>query len=132
MQSSDESMEKYIEEAADREGDYPAGNDFRTRLRLKRKAEVQIKSADNRLVTGTLRDISLDSLYVHIEGLGRDFYLLDEPVEAIIYLYRDGSGLTVEVDGTIVRTDEEGIAVKFDYHLKWWPIFTLVPETKIE
>ena len=93
---------------------------------------MRIKSGDNRLVNGTLRDISLDSLYVEIDGLGKDDYLPEEPVEATIYLLRDGSGLTVEVDGTIVRTDEKGLAMKFDYLLKWWPVFTLVPGTKLE
>lgn len=132
MQSSDESVEKCAVEVAVRDDGWPVEDESRNRLRLRAKADVQLKTADNRLVSGTLRDISLDSLYVHIEGLGRDLYLPEEPVEASIHLSREGSGLTVEVDGTIVRIDDHGIAVKFDYHLKWWPVFTLVPGTKLE
>ncbi len=132
MQSSDKSVEKYIKETADREGGYPVEDESRTKLRLRRKAGVQITSGDDRSVTGTLRDISLDSLYVQIEGLGSGFYDREEPVEAIISLDREGSGLTIEVDGKILRIDKDGIAIKFDYHLKWWPVFTLLPETKLE
>lgn len=105
-------------------------NDSRTRLRLKRKAEVEVRSEDGRVLEGRLRDISLDSMYMYIDGIVSDFILMDEPVEVTLYLSREGCRLTITVNGAIVRTDRNGIAIKFDYHLKWWPIFTLLPELR--
>lgn len=104
-------------------------SDLRNCLRLRRRARVEIRAAEDRVLEGELRDISLESLYMYIEGLSGDFILLDEPVELTIFLQKEGCKLTISVEGTIVRTDQAGVAVKFDYHLKWWPVFTLLPGT---
>lgn len=102
-------------------------NESRKRLRLKRNAEVEIRSGNGRILEGRLRDIALDSMYMYIDGVVSDFILFDEPVEVILFLQREGCRLTISVDGKIIRTDRKGVAIKFDYHLKWWPIFTLLP-----
>lgn len=128
MQGMDESLPEYVDlpEEAD-----VFENDSRGRLRLHREALVEIRSGDDRVLEGQLRDISLDSMYMYIDGIVSDFILLEEPVEVNIFLEREGCKLTISVEGRIVRTDRKGVAVKFDYHLKWWPIFTLLPGVKV-
>lgn len=128
MQGMDESLPGYVDVTAAND---VYENDSRKRLRLHREALVEIRSADDRVLEGQLRDISLDSMYMYIDGIVSDFILLDEPVEVDIFLEREGCKLTVSVQGRIVRTDLKGVAVKFDYHLKWWPIFTLLPGVKV-
>jgi hypothetical protein len=105
--------------------------DSRRYLRLSREASVEIRSGDGRILEGLLRDISLGSMYMYIDGIVSDFILLDEPVEINIFMEQQGCKLTITVEGRIVRTDLKGVAIEFDYHLKWWPIFTLLPGSKM-
>lgn len=70
---------------------------------------------------GTLRDISINGLFVE---------MLEFPVvgcQCLVTLYFEGdySRLVVEnVNGIVVRSEAEGVAVKFNNRLEW---FVLIP-----
>jgi hypothetical protein len=83
---------------------------------------------------GTLRDISINGLFVEMD----QHPAVGCRCDVDIYFEGDYSRLVVEnVSGTIVRSEPQGAAIKFDNRLEW---FVLIPlyfhkissKTKIE
>lgn len=104
--------------------------DERERCRLSCNAEVQVETLDHRIVQGQMRDIGLQSLYLYTDENSDDFLIYGEQVRVRVTMHRDGSDLSVEMEGNVGRMDEQGFVVRFDHSLKWWPVFTMFPESK--
>lgn len=109
----------------------PLEDEMRNLLRLKRTAVVQLTASDDRSLVGKLRDISLESLYMYVDesaGTVGD----DETIKVTIFLENEGSDLTISLNGRVIRRDGRGVVVKFEHHLKWWPLFTMFPVAREE
>ena len=82
-----------------------------------------MKSNIQGTVEGTIRDISLDALYLEMDPI----FEIDEKVKVEIILPGADSELTIEVSAKVVRKDEDGFALRFTTPLEWWPIFSFFP-----
>lgn len=101
--------------------------DDRRHLRLHYNAHVELETLDRRYISGKLRDIGLESLYMLTEDRKEDFLVSGEVVKVKVTMRRGKSKLTLDMDAKIVRMDDRGVAVKFNNYLKWWPIFVMFP-----
>lgn len=105
--------------------------DNREYVRIRRRADVEVETAERRIIRGTLRDISLKSLYIDIDEGEGNFFIEGEKVRIRICMRNCSSLLTVTVDASILRLDDDGFAAIFADHLKWWPIFVMFPDTGV-
>ncbi len=70
---------------------------------------------------GTLRDISINGLFIELN----DCPSVGEKCDIAIVFQGKHSRLVIEdVGGCIVRSDEDGVAIRFDERLEW---FVLIP-----
>ncbi len=70
---------------------------------------------------GTLHDISIIGLFAEMEGCPK----VGEGCSVDIFFEGDHSRLIIEkVRGKILRSDEQGVAIRFDNRLEW---FILIP-----
>jgi hypothetical protein len=99
----------------------------RERLRLHYLAATKITTAGGRVVSGNLRDIGIDSLFTKIEKKQSENLFQGEQVDVAIIVNQGASRLTITTPGTIIRGDDDGVAIIFAEPLKWWPIFSLFP-----
>jgi len=104
--------------------------DERKRCRLTCDAEVLVETIDHRIVQGRMRDIGMQSLYLYTDENSDDFLIYGEQVRVKVTMHREGSDLSVELNGIVGRMDDQGFVVRFDHSLKWWPVFTMFPEPK--
>ena len=104
--------------------------DARERLRVYCDAEVEVVTSDRRVVNGKMRDVGLNSLYLYIDETNQTFLIEGEPVMVKIGMQRDGSNLSIELDGCVSRMDDFGLVVQFSKSLRWWPIFIIFPNQK--
>lgn len=104
--------------------------DDRQHLRLHYNANVELETLDRRYLSGKLRDIGLDSLYMFTEDRKEDFLVSGEAVKVKVTMRRGKSKLTLDMDAKIARVDDAGLAVKFNHFLKWWPIFVMFPASE--
>ncbi len=102
-------------------------DDSRQRLRVGCNAQVQVQAGDGRTVTGRLRDVGLESLYLFTDKQTETFMIEGDSVQVKVTMQREGSTLTIETDGQIVRMDDTGFAVRFASTLRWWPVFIMFP-----
>lgn len=102
----------------------------RQHLRLHYNADVEVETLDRRFLTGKLRDIGLDSLYMFTRDRKDDFLVTGENVKVKVTMRRGQSKLTLDMDARIARLDENGLALKFNHFLKWWPIFVMFPPSE--
>lgn len=102
----------------------------RQHLRLHYNADVEVETLDRRFLSGKLRDIGLDSLYMFTQNRRDDFLADGENVKVKVTMRRGQSKLTLDIDARVARLDEEGLALKFNHFLKWWPIFVMFPPTE--
>lgn len=94
----------------------------RNRLRVDYEASVIIQPQGlDQEICGRSTNISMTGLYA-----SSDFAVeAGTPCEVSIFLQGQNSLLTMEIGGTVVRSNEGGIAVQFDNDLEWWAIFTI-------
>lgn len=77
--------------------------------RLPIRMEVQVSDGQRTLITGKTRDISQEGVYVFV----------DKPMPrgtscgVVLLLTGPKSALRIEVSGTVVRTDDHGMAIHF-------------------
>ncbi len=100
----------------------------RKRVRIDYSAQATIRSSQKGAIHGLVRDIGLESIYVQADPL----FDLDEIVEVDITLYGYDSQLTIKANASVIRHDEDGIALRFTSPLEWWPLFSLFPNQQIE
>ena len=98
-------------------------NRSRSRTRVSYSAHALVNSAERGTIGGTVRDIALDTVYLYILPA----FAIDERVTLKIILLGDDSQLTIKVAAKVIRNDQDGIALRFDNPLEWWPIFTFFP-----
>jgi len=67
---------------------------------------------------GALKDMSLTGLYMELKKPAQT----SGTCEVEIVLEGDSSRLKIECQGSIVRCDENGVAVHFDSRMEWFPI----------
>lgn len=104
-----------------------SANDARQRLRVRCNAKVHVESGDRRTISGTLRDVCLNSLYLFANDSRDDFFILGENVKVKVIMERDNSTLTIALHGHVARMDDSGFAVRFSESLCWWPVFVIFP-----
>lgn len=104
--------------------------DDRQHIRLHYNAHVELETLDRKYLSGKLRDIGLNSLYMSTKDRKEDFLVTGEVVKVKVTMRRGKSKLTLDMAAKIVRMDEGGLAVKFDNILKWFPIFVMFPATE--
>lgn len=104
--------------------------DDRQHLRLHYNADVEIETLDRRYLSGRLRDIGLDSLYMFTKDRQENFLVQGENVKVKVTMRRGHSRLTIDMDARVARVDEKGLALKFSHFLKWWPIFVMFPASE--
>ncbi|MEN8188703.1 MAG: DUF4388 domain-containing protein [Thermodesulfobacteriota bacterium] len=92
----------------------------RSSTRVNYTAHALVSSSSGQTIKAVVHDISLDSVYLHIEPVFR----LDEPVNVEIILLGTNSQLSVKMQARVVRKTAHGIAVRFFSPLEWWPIFS--------
>lgn len=107
-----------------------ATNDARQRSRVYCRADVQVETGDRRVARGQMRDVGLDSLYLLVDEKNETFLIEGEPVKVRIGMQRDGSNLTIELEGQVSRMDDDGFVVQFSRSLRWWPVFIIFPSRK--
>ena len=107
-----------------------AANDARQRLRVYCDAEVEVLTGDRRVARGQMRDVGLNSLYLFVDETNETFLIEGEPVRVRIGMKRDGSNLTIELEGCVSRMDDFGFVVQFSKSLRWWPVFIIFPDQK--
>lgn len=105
-------------------------NESRERLRVYCDADVKVATADKRLVKGKMRDVGLNSLYLYADDADNAFLIEGEPVRVKIAMTRDGSNLTIELEGRVARMDDNGFVVQFTQSMRWWPVFIIFPSKK--
>lgn len=95
----------------------------RTRCRTRFSAVATASSDRKEKSTGELRDISLETMYMHADKV------FDPGSEVNIKIVLRGveSVLSIDVPATVIRKDAEGFAARFHRPLEWWPIFSLFP-----
>lgn len=104
--------------------------DSRQRLRVYCDADVKVTTGDRRLVKGKMRDVGLNSLYLFADDTDNAFLIEGEPVKVEIAMSREGSNLTIELDGHVARMDDYGFVVQFTKSMRWWPVFIIFPSQK--
>ena len=97
------------------------GKEARVRARMRYAAHVLVRSRTAGTVKGTVRDISIDSVYLYLEH----WLEIGEKVNMEIILLGEDSQLSIKVAGKVVRVDAEGVALRFLKPLEWWPVFSI-------
>ncbi len=92
----------------------------RSKTRTSYSAHVLITSSTGNTLKGLIRDIAIDSIYIHIEPA----FEINEPINVEIILLGMGSQLSIKMIAKVERIDSTGIALLFRDPLEWWPIFT--------
>ena len=105
--------------------------DTRERMRLSHNALVEVYSSGQRLVSGYLRDISQEGLYLFANDRLNGDAVRNEPVAVRLTMQHGQSKLSVDVKAVTVRIDALGLAVRFTHPLQWWPVFSLFPVASI-
>jgi len=83
--------------------------EYRKHNRIQSGAKVFIKCKEGS-ITGTATNISLGGLLLNTS----DNISMDQYLETITILTNKKSHLSVKAFGRVIRTDENGIAIKFD------------------
>lgn len=86
-------------------------------------ADAIVKSGKIGALKGRMRDISIDSVYLHINPV----FDIDDNVKVEIILFGAASQLIINAQATVVRQDKDGVAMRFQSPLEWWPLFSLFP-----
>jgi hypothetical protein len=97
----------------------------RDRLRLYYSAPIETWGSDRKIISGRLRDIGIESLYLYAEGQETTDLIYGETVSVKIRMESGKSTLTIEFDACVERMDEEGFFLRFTQPLKWWPVFLI-------
>jgi len=94
-------------------------NERRKAARLKVNSSVvcYLRVVDDEY-SGILRDMSVTGLFLELKAPAQP----SGTCEVEIVLNGDNSRLKIECQGSIVRYDEEGVAVHFDSRMEWFPI----------
>ena len=90
------------------------------RLPFTPRAYCELKE-NGREFCGTIRDISMRSLYLSVDNQ------FEPSGDCDIQIVLEGSHSELEINnltGKIVRTDQNGVAIRFDKQLEW---FAIVP-----
>jgi hypothetical protein len=77
-----------------------------TRVPFETKAVV---SWESRSITGTVENLSLKGLYLKTSEKIND----DEEISIKIFLTGSSSRLSIDLDGTVLRSENDGMAIKF-------------------
>ncbi len=89
-----------------------------TRLKIDSSVVCYLRLVDGEY-EGSLRDMSVTGLFLELKSSKQ------QPTgtcEVEIVLNGENSRLKIECKGSIVRYDEEGIAIHFDSRMEWFPI----------
>ena len=104
--------------------------DRRARMRLHHSAAVEITAKDRDVILGNLRDIAIESIYVFSDSSRLKTLESGENVDVNISVEKNGSCLTIRSSGYVVRSERNGVAIRFVSPLKWWPVFCFFPSTE--
>ena len=86
-------------------------------------AGVVLHSDDNTFfLTGQIRDISLNSLYVTSEA----YFPLNTKCHIDIIIPAKNSKMFIQLIGKVVRHEKDGYGVKFDHDLEFWPMLAML------
>lgn len=102
------------------------GQDNRERTRIKYSSVVEVKTDDRDTITGQLRDIGMESLYVFSDS--DNLLETGKDVDVKIIINGKESKLSIESTGKVTRVDNDGFAIVFSSRLEWWPIFASFPQ----
>ncbi len=94
----------------------------RSRVRIDYSAAITIcpEGADAP-VKGSCTNVSMDGIYIKTNDI-----LADGVVCGVkIVLQGENSTLSVDIVGTVARSEDGAIAVQFQKNLEWWAIFTI-------
>ncbi len=88
-----------------------------SRLKVNSSVVCYLRVVDEEY-SGVLRDMSVTGLYLELKAPAVPI----GACEVEIVLNGENSRLKIECQGSIVRYDEEGVAVQFDSRMEWFPI----------
>jgi len=91
------------------------------RLPFSPRAYCELKE-DGREFCGTIRDISMSSIYITVDSDN------DISGSCDIQIVVEGNHSELEINnltGTIVRNDDDGVAIRLDNKLEWFAIVPL-------
>jgi hypothetical protein len=86
---------------------------------------VEMTAENGEVFSGSLRDISIESLYVASDSSRLKSLRLDDTVDIDISVEQISSRMTICSSAHVARYDGGGIALRFLSPLKWWPVFCL-------
>lgn len=95
----------------------------RTRARLSYTADVVVESKERGTLHGIVRDVGMESIYVYMDP----FFEPGDKVQLNIIIDGAESRLSIAAAATVVRVDNDGMALKFAKPIEWWPVFSLFP-----
>ena len=99
----------------------------RDRFRQRYLASVTLTDEAKNRVAGSLKDIAADSCFVFFKEEDHKDMVIDIHVGVSISVMRGKSSLVLGCSGKIMRVATDGVAIRFDEPLCWWPIFSLFP-----
>ena len=100
----------------------------RDKTRVQYSAHVSAEANGRDALQGTVRDISLDSIYINIEPA----FAVGEEVSLEVSIFGKESKLCIKVSANVVRKDSGGVALRFIRPLEWWPVFSFFPLHSLE
>ena len=77
-----------------------------TRVPFETKAVINYK---NRAITGTVENLSLKGMFLKTSEDIED----DQEISIKIFLSGSSSQLTIDLDGSVLRSDNDGLAIRF-------------------
>ncbi|MBU0480925.1 MAG: PilZ domain-containing protein [Proteobacteria bacterium] len=95
----------------------------RRRSRMAVHAGVVLHSVDKAFfLTGQIRDISLNSLYIKSEAS----FPLGTKCHIDIIIPAKHSKMLIQLIGKVVRREQAGYGVEFDHDLEFWPMLAML------
>lgn len=85
----------------------------RNNSRLVCDERIELRSKDNAITTGRLRDLGVNSLYMYTCDKHADTFTINEALKVKLKMKQGKTSVSVDLLASVVRTDKEGVAVKF-------------------
>ena len=112
-----------LKQPSDFPGRYNFMTEKRQRSRMTVNAGVVLHSDDKSFfLTGRIRDISLNSLFVTSEAS----FPIGTKCHIDLIIPAKHSKMLIQLVGKVVRREQDGYGVEFDHNLEFWPMLAML------
>lgn len=118
---------KFIDEISEKQGvmtmksDQDLHDEKRSRLRASFQTDVVVTSHNGKRIKGLLDNVSISGMYIQTEHS----ITVGSNCNVDIVIFGRNSSLKLSVSGSVARSDDSGIGIKFDSDLEWWTLFPI-------